>query len=83
MDDLEKTIFCVIREVTPNKPLSHPIISMVDFKYPMANLECDGRFGMDKLLLYINLADFVLSLLAPHSPVPGVFLMIVMRRQLE
>ena len=79
----KRPFFCVICEVTPNKPLRHPIISMVDLKYPMADLECDGRFGMDKLLLYINLADFVLSLLAPHSPVPGVFLMIIMRRQLE
>ena len=52
------SFFGIIHEVTLNQPPRHPVISMAHLIYLMAELEWDGWFGIDTLLLNINLAGF-------------------------
>ena len=52
------SFFGLNHEVTLNQPPSYPVISMAHLIYLMAELEWDGWFGIDTLLLNINLAGF-------------------------
>ena len=60
------SFFGIIHEVTLNQPPRHPVISMAHLIYLMAELEWDGWFGIDTLLLNINLAGFEYCLYFKH-----------------